>query len=74
MCVCVCVCMYVCMYACMHACMCVCMYVCMYVYVANLTEQADVSEMLLVCTSSPDRDSAVKILRGFSPVSQLHYS
>jgi len=56
--VCVCV-MYVCMY--------VCVYVCMYVYVANFTEQSDISEMLLVCISSPDRFSTVKIIRVFSP-------
>lgn len=48
--------------------------VCMYVYVANFTDQADISEILLLCTSSPDRFSTVKIIRGFSPVSQLHYS
>jgi hypothetical protein len=58
----------------MYECMYVCMYECMHVCVANFTEQAGISEMHLVCTSSPDRFSTVKIIRGFSPVSQLHYS
>jgi hypothetical protein len=55
---------------------CMCVFVCMYVrvYVANFTEQSDISEMLLVCTSSPDRFATVKIIRVFAPVSQQHYS
>jgi hypothetical protein len=57
-------------------CMYVCVFVCMYVrvYVANFTEQSDISEMLLVCTSSPGRFSTVKIICVFPPIIQQHYS
>jgi hypothetical protein len=65
---------YLCIYVRMYVCMYVCICICMYVYVANFTDQADILEMLLVCSSSPDRFSTVKIIRGFSPVSQQLYS